>query len=205
MSYHNTQNPMPLQVEPAIARPARPARPAPAPAPAGVASGPPRAHPATHEERALLMLPAIYVAWANGRIEKGERAALRAYADGQPMITEPAWQLAEQWLEQRPSDGSFRRGIDRLIELAYDRGHPFTLAMVSTAVDYAVVIEQTDDGGLDPFRIATAAEREATGVVREVVARAHQHHGPEDGVVGWAPTTRWQQVLDELDDTEDDR
>lgn len=192
MSYANHDDPMPLQLDYA-------ATPQPRPA---AAPTPEQAHPVTDEERALLMLPAIYVAWANGSIEKGERKALHAFAEGQPMVTPAAWQLAEQWLESPPDDASIRRGIDRLIELAYDRGHPFTLAMVSSAVDYAVVIEQTDEGGLDPFRVATAAEREATGIVREVVARAHRNHGPEDGVVGWAPTTRWQKVLDELDTPE---
>jgi hypothetical protein len=154
----------------------------------------------TPADEALLLLPAIYVAWADGSLGKAEREALRAYAEGHEAISEAAWELAQQWLETCPSEETIEDGIDRLISIAYDRSHPITEAMAQHAVDYAVVIEQTDDGGLDPFRVASRKEREAVGRVREIAATAHQIHGPEDGAVGWNPTTRWREVLEELDD-----
>ncbi len=151
-------------------------------------------------DRALLLLPAIYVAWANGSVEAEEADAIRAFAVGQPAIGEAALRHAETWLAARPDEGWFRRGIERLVAIGHDADHPVPMKAVQVAVDYAVVIEQTGDDGLDPFRIASAAEQAATSRVRQLVAAAHRIYGPEGGVVGWSPTTRWQNLLRELDE-----
>jgi len=151
---------------------------------------------------ALLVAPAAYVAGADDELTDNEDATLKALAQGHPQVSEAAWRIVRQrWLSEPMSDATMEACVSALLRLAYDDRHSLELTTARHAIDQATAVVHSQEGQLDPFHRPDAEERTAMGRLREAAARAHDAWGPDGGVVGWEPTSRWQQVLDDLDDT----
>jgi tellurite resistance protein len=74
--------------------------------------------------RVFDLLPLVHVAWADGTVQKGERAAILKILEARGVLsgTEP-FQLVESLLEERPSDEYMSESLSVLKELV-GRGGP---------------------------------------------------------------------------------
>ena len=72
--------------------------------------------------RALLILPLVEVAWADGRIQPAEAAAIKALARKNDFFSVEAQSLLEKWLATPPTDTERELGMRTLVELARRRG-----------------------------------------------------------------------------------
>jgi uncharacterized tellurite resistance protein B-like protein len=77
--------------------------------------------------RVLDLLPLVHVAWADGKVDRRERAAVLAVVDhrGIPKDSD-ACLLIESLLEQRPSETFMAESLDVVRELAAKRGNDGT-------------------------------------------------------------------------------
>jgi hypothetical protein len=69
--------------------------------------------------RVLKLLPLVYVAWADGRMESVERERIVALARDQFRIGDSGAQLLEYWLAAPLPAGYVERGLRDLLALAY--------------------------------------------------------------------------------------
>lgn len=72
--------------------------------------------------RALLLLPLVEVAWADGRIQPAEAAAIEELARKNDFFSVEAQSLLKNWLAAPPSDSDRELGMRTLVELARRRG-----------------------------------------------------------------------------------
>ena len=148
---------------------------------------------------ALLMLPLIQVAWADGKVDRGERFAIRAFAVNNRLVDEPGLAMVEHWMNERPSDAYIHRGMELLVRLGWER-QPFSAGLsidrIEQAVDYCEVVGRTTKNVLTGN--IPRADREAIEAVEVEVARLHATHGPQDGAVGYPITEDWIELLEDL-------
>lgn len=110
-----------------------------------------------HERACVVdLLPLIQVAWADGKIQREERArivgVLRARGLG-PM--HPAWEFVEALLEQKPSDAYFEATLEVLARLLAKR-----TATAQTVVTMCVQVAEAS-GGLWGLRRSVDASEQA--------------------------------------------
>ncbi len=67
--------------------------------------------------RALLLLPLVYVAWANGKMSRVEREHIVELASDRLQLGAGALTILRRWLEERPSERYFREGLADLVAL----------------------------------------------------------------------------------------
>lgn len=68
--------------------------------------------------RAVALLPLVEVAWADGRIQRAERAVIDAAVEGLG-LSAPERAAVDVWLEVRPDSVELARGRRALLELAH--------------------------------------------------------------------------------------
>ena len=74
--------------------------------------------------RAVLLLPLVQVAWADGRVQVPERARILATAFEQGLLDGDAGALVRGWLEKRPSDAELALGREVLVALVHRHRGP---------------------------------------------------------------------------------
>ncbi len=67
--------------------------------------------------RAILLLPLVRIAWADGTVQGPEAEMIRTAA-GQLGVTGEAWDVVARWLERGPHGPTAERGQALLVELA---------------------------------------------------------------------------------------
>jgi hypothetical protein len=72
--------------------------------------------------RALMLLPLVQVAWADGGVQHAERTLIKDLARTGLGLEAGALGVVEGWLQVRPSDDVVRRGRDLLVSLALRPG-----------------------------------------------------------------------------------
>ncbi len=110
--------------------------------------------------QAMMLVPAIHVAWANGFVENKERDAVMSAADSIGITAESTTgELLTHWLEKDPGDGLFQAWQDYIIALhdvldvtAYRHIH---VAAVQTARSIA----EAAGGVLGIHSVSVAEER----------------------------------------------
>ena len=68
--------------------------------------------------RALMLLPLIYVAWADGRVEQTELTRILAFAQARLHLTPDTVAVLEHWLHEAPSQSYVERGLQGLLGVA---------------------------------------------------------------------------------------
>lgn len=148
---------------------------------------------------ALLMLPLIHVAWADGKVDRDERFAILAFAVNNHLVEQSGVAKVEQWLDERPSDAYVQRGLDLLVRLGWQK-QPFTTELsidrIEQAVDYCEVVARTTKNLLTGD--IKRADRQALEDIEIEVARLHANYGPRDGAVGRPLTEDWIELLEDL-------
>src|SRR5688500_6030056 len=70
--------------------------------------------------RALMLLPLVYVGWADGRLEKSEIERIRQIARERLHLGSESEKVLEHWLSERPSRSEVEEGLQSLLDLAFD-------------------------------------------------------------------------------------
>ena len=113
----------------------------------------------------LDLLPLVHVAWADGRIQKEERAVLLAILDQRGLAPESeASLLIESLLEQRPSETFFAESRAVLVDLATRTG-----ASGKDVVDLCAKIAEASGGLFGLGRRVTAEERALVAEVADAL------------------------------------
>jgi tellurite resistance protein len=115
--------------------------------------------------RVFDLLPLVHVAWADGKIQSGERARIAEVLEARGIGPgDTPWLLVETLLEQRPSDDYMRESLTLLRAVLYGR------ASAETLVGLCIEVAQASGGFLGIFggRI-TAAERETIDHIAEAL------------------------------------
>jgi hypothetical protein len=70
--------------------------------------------------RALLLLPLVYVAWADGKMDRVEVEKIRQIARDRLHLGSESEKVLERWLTERPSRPQIEEGLQGLADLAFD-------------------------------------------------------------------------------------
>lgn len=109
--------------------------------------------------RALQLLPLVYVAWADGKMEDVERERIEHIATERLFLGPAALRLLRSWLD-RPLDAEFvREGIARLRLLAEDDPEPvIDRSELQELLEYAEWIARATAGAVDDPKAVTPEE-----------------------------------------------
>ncbi len=70
--------------------------------------------------RCLMLLPLVYVAWADGTVQHVERELIVDFASRRLHLTPETSAVLENWLKERPSRAYVERGLGGLLGIAGD-------------------------------------------------------------------------------------
>jgi hypothetical protein len=70
--------------------------------------------------RALMLLPLVYVAWADGSVQNVERELILKFAGQRLHLTPETMKVIERWLEKAPSKEYIESGLQGLLGIALD-------------------------------------------------------------------------------------
>lgn len=130
--------------------------------------------------RAILLLPLVEVAWADGEIQAQEREEILSYAEGNRLLEGGAHAVVEDWLTERPSADYFERGRAALVRLAHYQdgfGRDIHPAHVDDVLEYCTVVAEAAGGLFGMFFQTSDAERVAMHEIAVHIARLHAEHG----------------------------
>lgn len=113
--------------------------------------------------RAFDLLPLVLVAWADGSIQAGERAAILDVLRLRRLVDGPAYTMLETLLEERPADVYLDTALALLRDLLDERGIDGA-SIVDMCIEVAAAA--SDLVGADPI---SPEEREAIARVAEVL------------------------------------
>lgn len=68
--------------------------------------------------RALMLLPLVYVAWADGKLEHVEVERILQFAQARLHLTPATMAVLERWLQEAPSASYVERGLQGLLGIA---------------------------------------------------------------------------------------
>jgi hypothetical protein len=68
--------------------------------------------------RALMLLPLVYVAWADGKLEHVEVERILKFAQARLHLTPDTVAVLERWLQEPPSQSYVERGLQGLLGVA---------------------------------------------------------------------------------------
>ena len=74
--------------------------------------------------RVLALLPLVYVAWADGKMQGAERATIFRLANEMQWLRGGGEQLLQKWFDERPSDEYISKGIALLNALGVSSQGP---------------------------------------------------------------------------------
>jgi uncharacterized tellurite resistance protein B-like protein len=135
--------------------------------------------------RVLKLLPMIYVAWADGKMERVERERIHTFAARAYDLSPAAAALLESWLTRCPSHEYIVEGLRDVYAsaLAQDDGE-VDLSELPALLAYAEAIARSTAEALDQPSAVTAAEEKA---LLEIARLLHVDHGAS-----------WARVLADL-------
>src|SRR5690349_4420588 len=70
--------------------------------------------------RALMLLPLVYVAWADGTVQNVERELILKFAGQRLHLTPETMKVIEGWLEKTPTKEYIETGLQGLLGIALD-------------------------------------------------------------------------------------
>jgi hypothetical protein len=72
--------------------------------------------------RLVMLLPLVYVAWADGRIQDKERAMIRRIAEEHQLLADGGHATLERWLSIAPTEDQLRSGMAILNRICSGQG-----------------------------------------------------------------------------------
>lgn len=138
--------------------------------------------------RTLGLLPLVFVAWADGAVQRAEGALIRRVARDKGWLVGTGEELLDRWLEEPPDAAYVHKGLQLLEQLARER-HGFGGAItVETLNNLLVLCKEVAEaaGGLWGLAESISAEEEQA---LAVIAQAF----------GIGDTTTWRRIVSELE------
>jgi hypothetical protein len=138
-----------------------------------------------NDYRVLMLLPLIYVAWADGKMEFVKKDRIRNYAAGEYDLSPAGAAVLNGWLSEPPTRAYIAEGLHDIYLMARapdDIG--MDLSELPAVLAYAEAIARSTATALDqPTAVSPSADRALENIAREL----HVDHGKS-----------WTKVLDEL-------
>jgi uncharacterized tellurite resistance protein B-like protein len=132
-----------------------------------------------------MLLPLIYVAWADGKMESVEVEHIRRFARDRLHMTPDTVAVLDNWLREAPSQTYVEVGLQGLLGVALDEDFfEVEVAELSDLLVHAEQIARATADALDDPTAVTAEEEVALGEI----ARLLEIDGG----------TTWKQVLEAL-------
>jgi hypothetical protein len=120
--------------------------------------------------KVLKLLPLVYVAWADGRIEPAQKRRLIYLAHNYFEIGEHGERLLERWIAERPSKEYIREGLHDILLLAYAPDDwAFDTDELQGLLAHAEAIARTSAAAMDaPTAIDEEEEQALAHIAREL-------------------------------------
>jgi len=137
--------------------------------------------------RVLMLLPLVYVAWADDLMEDVEIERIDELARSRFLLGASGLKVLDGWLEERPSTAYFQQGLEDLFLLAQiDTGLPFVNPEeLHELLVHSESIARATARALDAPSSVSKEEQAALGDIAEALQ-------VDNGM-------SWRQLLDELD------
>jgi uncharacterized tellurite resistance protein B-like protein len=137
--------------------------------------------------RVLKLLPLIYVAWADGKMEHVERERIHSFAARHYDLSASAMAVLERWLRQRPTHDYLAEGLHDIYRLALaEDDMEIDFSELPALLSYAEGIARSTAVALDQPASVTSDEERA---LDEIATALHIDHGES-----------WARLLEELRD-----
>lgn len=132
-----------------------------------------------------MLLPLVYVAWADGKMEQVEMERIRQIARERLHLSEQSARVLDRWLEQRPSRTQVEQGLQGLLNVALDDGVlEVDVSELPDLVLHAEAIARATGEALDdPMAVSPEEDR----ALKEIGQLLHVDGG-----------ATWKEVLEEL-------
>jgi hypothetical protein len=135
--------------------------------------------------RVLKLLPLIYVAWADGKMEKVQKERIHDHALRHHELGPGGMRVLAQWLDQPPSHEYVIEGLRDLYRLALAEDDlEVDFSELAGLLSYAEALARTTANALDQ-PLAVSPEEEAA--LEEMARELHVEHG-----------LSWARLLEEL-------
>jgi hypothetical protein len=138
-----------------------------------------------HDYSVLKLLPLIYVAWADGKMEFVKKERIQYYAAGEYDLSPAGMAVLDLWLTKRPTHAYIAEGLHDIYSLALaDDDIEVNFSELPALLSYAEAIARSTAKALDqPAAVSADADRALEEIAREL----HIDHGES-----------WAKLLDEL-------
>ena len=145
-----------------------------------------------HDYSVLKLLPLIYVAWADGKMEFVKKERIQYYAAGQYDLSPAGIAVLDQWLTKRPTHAYIAEGLHDIYSLALaDDDLDVNFSELPALLSYAEAIARSTAKALDQPAKAldqpAAVSANADVALEEIARELHIDHGES-----------WAKLLDEL-------
>ena len=160
-----------------------------------------------HSSKALALLPAVEVAWADGKVDASEVSLILHLADERFHLGEEGARLLTDWLKYPPSASYLQRGYTALKTLARTQASGFNAQTVPQVIEIAQQVAQSSGGVgcMSYFRLGAISRKESSilSAVTERLAKELQATiSEEEDVSRWAK--RVTVMFDPDEDTMND-
>lgn len=135
--------------------------------------------------KVLKLLPLIYVAWSDGRIERAQKQFIHDFAMENYELSPAGIAILNQWLDQRPTHEYIAKGLHDIYRLALAEDDiEVDFSELPGLLDHAEAVGRTTAKALEhPERMSHDADEALEEVAREL----HIDHGES-----------WGKLLQEL-------
>lgn len=133
--------------------------------------------------RALMLLPLVYVAWADGSVQNVERELILKFAAERLHLTPETTSVIERWLETPPTKEYLEVGLQGLLGIALDEG--MLEVDVSELPDLVVHAEALAAATAETMHDPTSVTPEEEDALAEIAALLQVDSG-----------SPWKSVLD---------
>lgn len=135
--------------------------------------------------RVLKLLPLIYVAWADGKMEDVKKERIHDYAMGQYDLSPAGIAVLNRWLREPPTRAYIKEGLHDIYLLAQAEDDiEVDFSELPALLSYAEALARSTAKALDqPQAVSPVADEALAHIAREL----HIDHGES-----------WAQLLEEL-------
>jgi len=135
--------------------------------------------------RALMLLPLVYVAWADGKMEGVEVERIRTFASERLHLTAETAAVLDRWLKEAPSQSYVEQGLQGLLGVAWDED--FLEVEVAELPDLLLHAEGIARATAEAFNDPNAVTPEEEEALAEIARLLEVDGG-----------ATWKRVLDAL-------
>jgi len=138
-----------------------------------------------NDYRVLKLLPLIYIAWVDGKMERVKKDRIQTYATREYDLSPAGEAVLDRWLSERPTHEYIAEGLHDIYLLARaEDDAEIDFSELPAVLAYAEGIARSTAKALDqPAAVSAGADRALEEIAREL----HVDHGRS-----------WARLLDEL-------